>query len=156
MAPDRVADAVHRRLEELGELRDAVRAAQSGERHTRVDELVAAALDVAGATLVAGAVEVGKPDDLLALADEVRAALPDAAVACWPTSTGRVAVVVTSPDALVGRGLRAGDALAAMMPAVGGRGGGKPTLARGGGTDASGMGAALEAGIAKVRELLGA
>ncbi len=110
---------------------------------------MAAALDVAGATLVAGAVEVGKPDDLLALADEVRAALPDAAVALLADLDGRVAVVVTLPDALVGRGLRAGDVLAAMMPAVGGRGGGKPTLARGGGTDASGMGAALEAGIAR-------
>jgi alanyl-tRNA synthetase len=156
VAPDRVADAVHRRLEELGELRDAVRAAQSGARHGRVDELVAGALDVAGATLVAGEVEVSRPDDLLALADEVRAALPDAAVALLAATSGRVAVVVTSPDALVGRGLRAGDVLSAMMPAVGGRGGGKPTLARGGGTDVSGMGAALEAGIAKVRELLGA
>ena len=42
-----------------------------------------------------------------------------------------------------------------MMPAIDGRGGGKPTLARGGGTNVGGMAAALEAGIARARELLG-
>ncbi|MEI6727452.1 MAG: hypothetical protein WCN81_14670 [Actinomycetes bacterium] len=43
----------------------------------------------------------------------------------------------------------------AMMPAVGGKGGGKPTLARGGGPEVDGIPAGLEAGLAKVREALG-
>ena len=55
----------------------------------------------------------------------------------------------------MGRGLRAGEVLSAMMPAVDGRGGGKPTLARGGGMNVDGMSAALEAGVARARELLG-
>jgi len=42
-----------------------------------------------------------------------------------------------------------------MMPAVGGKGGGKPTLARGGGPEADGIPAGLEAGLAEVREALG-
>jgi len=42
-----------------------------------------------------------------------------------------------------------------MMPAVEGKGGGKPTLARGGGPAVDGIRAGLEAGMARVRELLG-
>ena len=107
-----------------------------------------------GATLVAGEVAVQRPDELLALADEIRARRPDAAVALLAVFDGRVAALVAATDALVGRGLRAGDVLAAMMPAIGGRGGGKPTLARGGGDNVAGMAAALEAGVARARELL--
>ena len=154
VSSDRVADAVRRRLAETEELRQAARAAESGERHDRVDKLLAAAHAVGGATLVAGEVDVQRPDELLALADEIRAKRPDAAVALLAVFDGRVAALVAATDALVGRGLRAGDVLAAMMPAIDGRGGGKPTLARGGGDNVAGMAAALEAGVARARELL--
>ncbi|MGZ4198601.1 MAG: DHHA1 domain-containing protein, partial [Thermoleophilia bacterium] len=156
VAPDRVAGAVRHRMAEIEELREAARAAETGERHGRVDQLLAAALEVGDAMLVAGEVDVQKPDELLALADEIRATRPDAAVALLASIDGRVAVVVAATDALVGRGLRANEVLSAMMPAIDGRGGGKPTLARGGGTNVGGMTAALEAGVARARELLGA
>jgi alanyl-tRNA synthetase len=152
---DRLAGTVRRRLAEIDQLRQAAGAAASGERHGRVDELLAGALAVSGATLVAGQVDAQKPDELLALADEIRATRPDAAVILLAAIDGRVAVVVAASDALVGRGLRAGEVLSAMMPAVDGRGGGKPTLARGGGTNLGGMAAALQAGLVRARELLG-
>ncbi len=155
VSAERVADVVRRRLDEIEELRRAASAAARGERRGRVDELLAAALVVGEATLVAGQVEVQKPDELLALADEIRAMRPEAAVVLLAGIDGRVAVVVAATDALVGRGLRANEVLSAMTPAIDGRGGGKPTLARGGGTNVDGMAAALEAGVAKARELLG-
>ena len=68
---------------------------------------------------------------------------------------GRVAAVVAASDAAVGRGVRAGDVMKALLPAIGGKGGGKPTLARGGGPDVDGVPAALEAGLTAVREALG-
>jgi alanyl-tRNA synthetase len=63
--------------------------------------------------------------------------------------------VVAAPDAAVGRGAHASDVLKAMMPAVDGKGGGKPTLARGGGSRVAGIQEALEAGLARLAELLG-
>ncbi len=155
VAPDRVPDAVWRRLAELARLQATVQAVESGERHGRVDELLSRALSLGGATFVAGEVEVARPDDLLVLADEIRERRPEVAVALLAAIDGRVAVVVAASDALVGRGLRASDVLSAMMPALGGRGGGKPTLARGGGGNVGGIGAALEAAVARARELLG-
>ena len=43
----------------------------------------------------------------------------------------------------------------AMMPAVDGKGGGKPALARGGGARVDGIPDALEAAVVKLGELLG-
>jgi len=155
VSAERVAGEVRRRVAEIEELRQTASVVASGERQGRVEKLLAAALVVGDATLVAGQVDVHRPDELLALADEIRAKRPDAAVALLAGIDGRVAVVVAATDALVGRGLRANEVLAAMMPAVDGRGGGKPTLARGGGMNVDGMSAALEAGVARARELLG-
>ena len=95
-------------------------------------------------------------DELLALVDEVRSAQPEAAVLLAADVDGRAAIVVAVSDAAVGRGLHAQEVLKAMAPAVDGKGGGKPTLARGGGANVDGIPAALDAGLAKVRELLGA
>ena len=63
--------------------------------------------------------------------------------------------MVAAGDAAVGRGVKAGDVIKAMLPAIGGKGGGKPTLARGGGSEVRGIGAALEAGVAAVKDVLG-
>jgi alanyl-tRNA synthetase len=43
-----------------------------------------------------------------------------------------------------------------MTPAIDGKGGGKPSLARGGGDKVDGIAAALEAGLLRAGELLGA
>ena len=53
------------------------------------------------------------------------------------------------------RKLKAGDLINDVASHVGGRGGGKPTLAQAGGKDASGIPAAVEAFAAAVRERLG-
>ena len=42
-----------------------------------------------------------------------------------------------------------------MMPPLDGKGGGRPTLARGGGTNAAGIDEALDAAAARVKEALG-
>ncbi len=52
---------------------------------------------------------------------------------------------VTVSDDLVARGISAGDLVTVAMPALGGRGGGRPAMAQGRGTDRTGLAAALEA-----------
>jgi alanyl-tRNA synthetase len=153
--PERVAVAVERLAAEIGDLQRKLKAAESGERHDQVGAMLEQALDVGGVSVVAAAPQVDAADELLALADEVRGARDDAVVLLLAATDGRVAAVVAAGDAAVGRGLHAQEVLRAMMPAIGGKGGGKPTLARGGGPDASGIDAALQAGVAKARELLG-
>ncbi|MCB0918080.1 MAG: alanine--tRNA ligase [Actinobacteria bacterium] len=61
---------------------------------------------------------------------------------------GKVALVVTANDAAVAQGASANEVLGVLAPAVGGRGGGKPTMAQGGGTQPEGLKAGQEAVVA--------
>jgi alanyl-tRNA synthetase len=63
--------------------------------------------------------------------------------------------VVTANKAAQDLGAKAGDLVAAFGPSIGGRGGGKPEMAQGSGTDAAGIPAALSAVRARVAEMAG-
>jgi alanyl-tRNA synthetase len=153
--PDRVSVTVEKLAAQVHELEKKLKAAESGERRDLAAELLGAAEDAGGVTLVSGSPEVEDADQLLTLIDEVRAARPDSVTLLASVVDGRVSAVVAAGDAAVGRGVRAGDVIKAMLPAIGGKGGGKPTLARGGGPETGGVEAALEAGVAAVRDVLG-
>ena len=58
---------------------------------------------------------------------------------------GKVSFVVATTAAARDAGLAAGKLVPVFAPAVGGRGGGKPDLAQGGGTDPSGVPSAIDA-----------
>ncbi len=153
--PDRVSVTVEKLAAQVHDLEKKLKAAESGERKDFAAELLAAAADAGGIAIVAGSPEVQDADELLALCDEVRARRPDSVTLLASAVDGRVAAVVAAGDAAVGRGVKAGDVMKAMLPAIGGKGGGKPTLARGGGSEVDGIPAALEAGAAAVRAALG-
>ncbi len=153
--PDRVSATVEKLAEHAHDLEKKLKAAESGERKDIAAELLATASDAGGVAIVAGSPEVEGADDLLTLCDEVRARRPDSVTLLAAAVDGRVAAVVAAGDAAVGRGVKAGDVMKTMLPAIGGKGGGKPTLARGGGSEVAGIPAALEAGVAAVRDALG-
>jgi alanyl-tRNA synthetase len=64
----------------------------------------------------------------------------------------KAAIVIATNEAAVARGLRANDLLQVALSHVDGRGGGKPDLAQGGGSQPGGIGDALQAVVAAVRE----
>jgi alanyl-tRNA synthetase len=85
--------------------------------------------------------------DLRSLALDVRGRLGDkpAAVVLASAADGKVALIAAVNPAAQQRGLSANDLLKAAAGPVGGRGGGKADVAQGGGTDPSGIAAALAA-----------
>jgi len=145
--PDRVSNLVSRLKEtekQLATLRQAQLLAVAGTLATQAPTVDG----VRVATHDAG--EVAGGDDLRALALDVRGRLGDATpavVAIGGVSKGRPLVVVATNAPARERGLRAGAIVTAVSTALGGRGGGKDDLAQGGGSDASGLAAAL-AGVA--------
>ncbi|WP_214365947.1 alanine--tRNA ligase [Pseudonocardia sp. H11422] len=165
-----LADQFKARPEELperiGGVVERLRAAERELERVRADAVLASAgslaegaEDVNGVALVA----VSAPDgvsgnDLRALASDVRGRLGSrpGVVALFSSDgveSGKVSFVVATTSAARDRGLAAGKLVPAFAKAVGGRGGGKPDLAQGGGTDPSGVPAAVEA---LRRELAGA
>ena len=137
--------------------RQKLKAAETGERReTRRRAARGRASRSAAWRVVAASPQVDAADELLALADELRArAARRRGAARRRTWTAGWRPWSPRRDAAVGRGVHAQEVLRAMMPAVDGKGGGKPTLARGGGPEVDGIAAGLDAGLGAVRELLG-
>jgi alanyl-tRNA synthetase len=92
-------------------------------------------------------------NDLRALASDVRGRLGarPGVVALFSAEGQKVSFVVATTSAARERGLAAGKLVPAFAPAVGGRGGGKPDLAQGGGTNPAGVADAVAALRAALR-----
>ncbi|MGH3909656.1 MAG: alanine--tRNA ligase [Pseudonocardiaceae bacterium] len=144
--PERIS-AVTERLRaaerELERLRAAAVLSSAGT-------LAEGAEQVGGTALVAAATQEGvSGTDLRALATDVRGRLGErpgvVALFSADPSASKVSFVVATTAAARQRGLAAGALVPVFGPAVGGRGGGKPDLAQGGGTEPSGIPAAVAA-----------
>jgi len=140
--------------ERIGGIVERLRQAERELEKVRADavlssagSLVEGAEDIGGVAVVAAAVPEGvSGNDLRALATDVRSRLGarPGVVALFSTTEGKVSFVVATTAAARAAGLAAGKLVPTFAPAVGGRGGGKPDLAQGGGSDPSGIPAALD------------
>ncbi len=118
-----------------------------------VGELLAGkAIDVGGVTLVVGEVSGAGADALRSGIDYVRNKKGSSAVLLATIEDGKVTLVAGMSKDLVERGLKAGDLIKEICPLVGGKGGGRPDMAQGGGTDPKGLAKALD----KAREWIAA
>jgi alanyl-tRNA synthetase len=82
---------------------------------------------------------------LRALANAIRAKLPQGVVALAGTDGETASLFVSAGDAAVAAGVHAGNVVKAAAPHVGGKGGGAAAQAQGGGREAGGVPAALAA-----------
>jgi len=152
-APERVRHAVARikRLEsELGRIR---RTEQKGE----VDRLAAGARDVEGVKLIATRLPGMDANGLRELAMALRNQFGTApgAVVLGTAQDGKSALLVAAlTNELIGRGLTAAALLERAAASVGGRAGGKPNLAMGGGPKAEAVEEALAGIPGRLEELL--
>ena len=141
----------------IGAITERLRAAERELERLRAAAVLSAAGDLAqsaeqiGATaLVAAETPPGvSGPDLRALATDVRSRLGErpAGVALFSVdpAASKVSFVVATTAAARQRGVAAGALVPVFGPAVGGRGGGKPDLAQGGGTEPAGIPAAVAA-----------
>ena len=139
-------DAVPARIAAVqDELREAKRQlkAGGGAAIPKPGELVAGADEVApGVRLVAAALPYASMELLKAAARDVSAAIGSGVVAL-ALDADEPQLFVTVSDDLVARGISAGDLVNAAMPALDGRGGGRPQMAQGKGTLRGGIEEAL-------------
>jgi alanyl-tRNA synthetase len=106
-------------------------------------ELAAGAAEVSpGVRLVAAALPFESMDALKTFARDLSAVLGSGVIGL-ALDSDEPQLFVTVSDDLVARGISAGDLVTAAMPALGGRGGGRPQMAQGRGTRRDGLGQAL-------------
>ncbi|MBI4718205.1 MAG: alanine--tRNA ligase [Planctomycetes bacterium] len=109
----------------------------------RVAALLAEARTVSGVTVVVGEVPAAPVDALRTAIDWVRNKTAASAVLLACVDEGKVTLLAGMSKAAVDRGLKAGDLIKEIAPLVGGKGGGRPDMAQGGGTDATRLRSAL-------------
>ncbi len=118
-----------------------------------IGRLLGSVVDV-GYPLLVAYVGEGDGSQLRGFSDVLRQRMGGGAVvlAVKKAEEGDVVLLAAGDDSAVAGGFDAGRVIREMAPFVGGRGGGKPNMAQGGGSDASGLDDALSA----ARKLLGA
>ena len=127
-------------LRELERERDQLKdklAASAGQ------DLAAQAIDLNGVKLLAAHMAGADPKSLRATVDQLKDKLKSAVVLLATTKDGKINLVAGVTADLHGK-IKAGDLLAMVATQVGGKGGGRPDMAMGGGTDESALPAALQ------------
>ncbi|PRA24976.1 alanine--tRNA ligase [Pseudomonas poae] len=106
------------------------------------DDLSAAAVDVKDVKVLAARLDGQDGKALLALVDQLKNKLGRAVILLGSVHEDKVVLVAGVTKDLTGQ-LKAGDLMKQAAAAVGGKGGGRPDMAQGGGVDANALDAAL-------------
>ena len=141
---DSVAERIAALQDELREAKRRLKAG-GGAGIPKPGELAAAAVEVApGVRLAAAALPFDSMDSLKAAARDLSDVLGSGVIAL-ALDADEPQLFVTVSDDLVARGIAAGDLVTVAMPALDGRGGGRPGMAQGRGTRRAGLSDALAA-----------
>lgn len=106
------------------------------------DDLSSSAVDVKGVNVLAARLDGQDGKALLALVDQLKNKLGRAVILLGSVHEDKVVLVAGVTKDLTGQ-LKAGDLMKQAAAAVGGKGGGRPDMAQGGGVDAAALDAAL-------------
>ena len=106
------------------------------------DDLSASAVEVKGVKVLAARIDGQDGKALLALVDQLKNKLGQAVILLGGVHDDKVVLVSGVTKDLTAR-LKAGDLMKQAATAVGGKGGGRPDMAQGGGVDVSALDAAL-------------
>jgi alanyl-tRNA synthetase len=134
--------------QELATLQEKVKAASKAASAAFAEQVVAAARVIADSSeheamsFIATSIDAGSDRDAVnAAINTIRTKRPRHGVLLVSpdAEANKLMIVASVPDALIKRGLNAGEWVRAAAAACGGKGGGKPDQAQGGGSDVSKM-----------------
>jgi alanyl-tRNA synthetase len=155
--PDGVPVAVAELRDRTKELEKQLKAGGAAAAALDEQALVAGAVVLNGASLIATTVDGVAGQELLDLADRLKAKLGDSAIVLGAISADgdKVDLVASVAPALVERGVRAGEIVRVAAAEVGGGGGGKDTAARAGGRQVENLPDAIRVARQAIEAALG-
>jgi alanyl-tRNA synthetase len=149
--PDELVERVDRLQSEVRELQKAMVEIKgrlaAGDAATYAER----AEVIGGVSVVAEVVPEANAEALRALGNAIRARLRSGVVALVGTDGGSASLFASASEDAVKAGVHAGNLIRAAAPLVGGKGGGAPAQAQGGGKEPAGA----DAAVAAMRELVG-
>ena len=141
-------------MEELKEEKRVIEQYKAKESAGGADDMLRSAKEIGGVKVVTRKLSEGDANALRQLGDVLRDK-DDTIVAAMVLQNGaKITIQVVCGKEAVKKGIKAGDIIKSVAPIMGGKGGGKPDSAMGGGSDASKIDEALAAVEAFVAEKL--
>ncbi|MEO8287893.1 MAG: alanine--tRNA ligase [Chloroflexota bacterium] len=142
--PERVTEGVTALQEQLRESQKRVEALERQIARGETGNLSQQVRNIDGVQVLTGKTSATSMDTLKEAADHLRDKLGSGVVVLGTLLEGEPKLVAMVTQDVIAKGISAGDIIKEISPAVGGRGGGRPNMAQGGGTDAGGLDKALD------------
>ena len=149
-SPQDLLGTIRKLQEERKALERSVKALETQVARSAAASILDSAEEIAGVKVLAARFD----GDLREQADRLRDQLGTSLVVLLGADGDKVRLLAAATRDIAGKRIRAGDIIREIAPLVGGRGGGRPDIAQGGGTDPAGIDAALERARTLARELL--
>ena len=140
---DQVVTKVNQLVADKKDLQKQLEELKHEIQQANLNDLSDATVDVNGVTVIRQQVEAENGKELREQMDLIKSQNQDAIIALGAITGDKVALVVTVPNALTSK-VKAGDIMKGMANIAGGKGGGRPDMAQGGGTNPESITAALQ------------
>jgi alanyl-tRNA synthetase len=144
-SPDELTERVERMQRDVKDLQTALGQLRGRLAASEAESYVANAERHGDRAFVGAVVHEANAEALRHLSNAIRNRLRSGVVALAGIDNGTVSLLVTASDDLVKTGVHAGNLIKLAAPHVGGKGGGQPGQAQGGGSNAAGAQAAVRA-----------
>ena len=141
--PAEIGDKLRALLDRQKKLERELEALKTKAANAAVADLAASAADIGGIRVLAARVEGLDAKALRDAVDHLKQQLRDAVVLLAGAADGKVALIAGVSGAALGS-IKAGELLAHVAGQIGGKGGGRPDMAQGGGEDGPNLRIALD------------
>jgi alanyl-tRNA synthetase len=152
-SPDNLLDKLGSVLERTRLLEKELEQLKAKAASATGSDMAGSAIDVKGVKVLAARLDGLDGKALLALVDQLKNKLGSAVVLLGGVQDGKVVLVAGVTQNLTGQ-LKAGELMKRAAAAVGGKGGGRPDMAQGGGVDADALETALALTVPFVEQSL--
>lgn len=141
---------------EIKKLQQQLKKGTASDLTGTADKLLAAAAEINGAKIIVGEIPEAPVEQVQQQVDRLRQKAGSAVVVVGWSGDGKVGLLASVTEDLVKKGLHAGKLVGQVAAVVGGKGGGKPTMAQAGGKEPEKLGDAMELAKKLAAEQLGA
>ena len=133
--PAELTQKAEQQIAEIRELKQTIEKMKAKEFLGQADQFLLSAKDIAGLKVVAMSRDGISADDMRKLGDFLRDKAANVVALIATVNEGKITFLAACGKDAVAKGVKAGDIIKTIAPICGGKGGGKPDSAMGGGSD---------------------
>jgi alanyl-tRNA synthetase len=146
--PERIGDLQARLAEAERSIKGYKASAQASQAASLKEEV----REIGGLSVIAKQLQAGNPNDLRSLAAKIFNGLDNGLLVAGGVFGDKVTVVAMASEAAIAKGYKAGDIIRQLTGELGGKGGGKPDFAMGGGTEPAKLQSVLEGWLNSLKD----